>query len=834
MKSFSFLSLIAAIILSGCAGTPTFKPAAENKLRAPAYPLVTIDPYTSAWSFGDKLNDGPVRHWTGKEFPLIGALRVDGVSYCFMGVEKLPLKVVIPTARKEAWTAQYTESEPRGDWKALAYQAGNWKEGKAAFGTEGQPNLVTPWNSHDIWVRRTFTLDKDYTSEEMYLEYSHDDNFELYINGMEVVKTGYEWHNDVVIKLTPEVTATLKQGENIIAAHCYNKTGGGLVDFGLNVKQNLMSTFNQRAVQKSVTVMPTQTYYTFECGPVSLDVIFTAPLLMDNLDLMSRPVNYITYRVASTDGKEHDVQIYFDATPQWAVNTVGQKVMFETGTINKLSYLKTGTIDQPVLQKKGDDRRIDWGYFLMAATSGKLALGGYDNVKKEFIAGGNLPEPVAPVDMPVDMTENMSVLAYANNLGKIAGNAKGDFLMLAYDDIYSIQYFGENLRPYWNRDGKQNIQDIITTASKEYGSILARCEKFDAAMMKDAAASGGVRYSELCALAYRQALAAHKLVQDKNDELLFLSKENFSNGSIGTVDVTYPSAPLMLIYNPELVKGLLNHIFHFSESGRWTKPFAAHDVGTYPLANGQTYPEDMPVEECGNMIILTNAITKKEGNPSYALKHWKVLTTWTDYLVKAGLDPENQLCTDDFAGHLAHNANLSVKAIMGIASYSQMASMAGKTDTAKIYMDIAREMAAKWVQMADNGDHYRLTFDKQDTWSQKYNLVWDKIFGTALFDPSVAKKEVEYYKKVQTRYGIPLDNRNTYTKSDWIIWSACLADNQADFEALVDPVYNYANETGSRIPLSDWHQTTDAQSVGFRARSVVGGYFMKMLVDKMK
>ena len=147
-----------------------------------------------------------------------------------------------------------------------------------------------------------------------------------------------------------------------------------------------------------------------------------------------------------------------------------------------------------------------------------------------------------------------------------------------------------------------------------------------------------------------------------------------------------------------------------------------HDIGTYPLGNGQTYGGDMPVEESGNMLIMSAAVYLIDGNPDYAIKHWKVLTTWTDYLVEYGLDPANQLCTDDFAGHFAHNVNLSVKAIMGIAGYAKMAEMQGKTDVAQKYMQIARDMAAKCEKMADDGDHYRLTFDKPGTWSQKYNM----------------------------------------------------------------------------------------------------------------
>lgn len=813
------LVVLLCSLLARC-GAPKEVPHSTTELRAPAYPLVTIDPYTSVWSMTDHLYDEPVKHWTGKVQSLIGVIKVDGTPYRFLGKEEVLFEGLVPMAKDEPWAGKYVHKEPSSGWKHPGYDDQGWEMGNAAFGSEGMKSIGTTWEDGEIWVRRSFSYTK--TDRKLYLIYSHDDDFELYLNGTEIINTGNSAKHEQVIELDPSL---LHDGENTFAAHCRDRGGLAYVDFGIYTDSDHKEVFTQTASQTQVSLSATQTLYSFECGPIALDITFTAPLLMDNLELLSRTINYIDYAVKSLDGGDHDVEIYFEMTPQWAVNEDNQEVVVDSGETGKVGYLKAGTTAQPILEKKGDNVRIDWGYAYFASKKGEsnLAILDYIAAKEEFLATGAVSNAGKVTGK---MPKTRPVMTYTKSFSTV--NEASGYLMIGYDDRYSIQYFGKNLKALWAQDGTTMEQALIAAAD-EHAEMLRKCINFDNRLWDEGVIAGGKNYADLCVLAYRQSIAAHKLTRDDQGNILFLSKENFSNGSIGTVDVTYPSAPLFLKYNPDLLKGMLNPIFYYSESGKWTKPFAAHDVGTYPKANGQTYGGDMPVEESGNMLILTAAIAQQEGNAGYAAGHWDALTTWANYLMENGLDPENQLCTDDFAGHFAHNANLSIKAIMGIASYGRLAEMLGKKQVAEKYLSEAKVMAVKWEEMALDGDHYKLTFDKAGTWSQKYNLVWDKLLGFEIFPPEIVNKEIPFYLSVQNRYGLPLDNRRTYTKSDWIVWTATLAEDKETFQKFIDPLHAYVTNTPDRVPMSDWYETTDASQVGFQARSVVGGYFIKML-----
>jgi hypothetical protein len=312
---------------------------------------------------------------------------------------------------------------------------------------------------------------------------------------------------------------------------------------------------------------------------------------------------------------------------------------------------------------------------------------------------------------------------------------------------------------------------------------------------------------------------------------------------MGTVDVNYKSAPLFIYANPELMKGMLDPIFDYCRGDKWKFPFPAHDLGLYPKANGQVYKNfhlpdqtevaQMPVEECGNMLTLTTSVCMREGHADYAAAQWDQLSQWADYLVEHGLDPVAQLVTDDFTGMMGHSVNLSAKSVVAIACYAKLAEMQGKKDTHAKYRAIAEDYAAKWQRMADDGDHYRLAFDRPGTWSQKYNLAWDTVFGLELFPKAVMRRELAFYAAKRLDYGTPLDSRSPAAKPEWAIWVASMAESKETFEAFVAPIYRYVNETPNRVPLADIYFAHTGRRRANQARSVVGGFFMKLLADQL-
>lgn len=596
--------------------------------------------------------------------------------------------------------------------------------------------------------------------------------------------------------------------------------------------------------QTALTVTPTHTQYSFTGGGVDLDLSFFTPTILSDLDLLSRPVTYVSFTVKSSDGaSHHDVSVLLDVGPLIAVNAPGEAVTYARNQTETQTVLSVGSREQRVLNRSGDDLRIDWGYFHLSVPKDEesaSAIVRETSVAPDgaFATTGALPKADDMDASPV-VGRGDAHLATELFFHTVASQPVTRHMLVSYTEGYAIQYLDRNLRPYWQRKG-QTVSAMLDAAEREMPALEKRGNEFDTTLTADLVQTAGQNYANLCILAYRQAWAAHGFVADVDGQPLVFGKENFSNGSIGTVDVLYPAAPLFLFFNPVLLEAELRPLMEYTAlPNRWRFPFAPHDLGTYPLANGQTYgggeateENQMPVEESGNMLLMIDAVARAEGKADLAAQYWPKLTQWAQFLKDHGLDPQKQLTTDDFAGHVTHNANLALKAIDALEAYADLAKLLHKDAEAREYSKTAHAYALKWMDLDKEGDHYKLAYDSPNTWSQKYNLVWDQILGYNLFPKSLRESEIAFYKTKLNKYGLPLDSRADYTKLDWSIWTATLASNRDDFNSIMDPIALWVNETPTRVPLTDWYDTKNGKQIGFQARSVVGGVFIKALADQ--
>lgn len=570
----------------------------------------------------------------------------------------------------------------------------------------------------------------------------------------------------------------------------------------------------KEAALAEIEVTATRTRFVSEFEGVRLETSFITPALPDDLDLMSMPVTLVAFRVSAMDDKKHDVRLTLHLSDRLCYDgEIRPPMLGDSFILDGRSVAFCGQRVQKPLSNCADHITIDWGYL--------------------YLTGDGASYPVAD---GVELTWE--------------GSAEEEHTVravIAYDDIASINYFGDLCKAWYRRSGAQ-ITDAIRLVTRDFDSLAQRCAALDAQVRADALAAGGEDYAYLAAAAWRQTLAAHKLIATPKGEMAFLSKENDSNGCIGTVDVSYPSIPLMLRYCPELVNALCRPVLEFASMPVWTDDFAPHDVGRYPNATGQVYAAkhrarqneayppfylfpagtdvydpryQMPVEECGNMLVMLQAAVAFGADPSLKEKYRPLLDKWVQYLVQYGEDPGEQLCTDDFAGHLAHNVNLAAKAVVGVACY-------GRLTGDKAWEQKAKDMAARLTEKIGTHGSTPLTLDGQG-WSMKYNLLWDKVLSLGLMPEEFYTNELQSYLPRLNRFGLPLDSRADYTKSDWICWTAAMAEDAEVRSALIAPIARMLRETTSRVPFSDWYDTKTGRYQAFIARSVQGGVYAPML-----
>lgn len=592
------------------------------------YPLMVLSPDFTLFAVNDTLPNHFLRLRDGRDFPLLGLLKVDGTCYRFMGKDERRLKALSPIASDGDWIGKYSFLHPGMDWMNPDYDDSHWLTGNGAFGTEYLDDVHTFWASRDIYVRRKIVSDHLFSdSTRLYLRYAHDEAIDLYINGKQILNTGYAWDYHGLLEIPSGIVETMKDTVSVIAAHCNNLEGKGMLDFGIYVEKKRPFKVLP-AVLVNADMQATQTYYTFRCGVVELKLTVLAPFGIDDLDVASLPVNVLSYEIRSLDGKVHDTEVTFELSTEKILG----KSMLAHSQKNGIHLMQIGSKEQKIWVNK-DIGKPSWGFFYWA------------------MKGKNIM-------MQAD--ENGQVVAVIAKSKR--GNRAGGSLLMAFDELSSLQYFGENLYPYWNKDGTKTVEVLLEEIFCNYSFIKARCDQFDDDYMLKGYHLAGDDWAQRFLLSYRNTWSCYRWAGTVDNAIICFSD------TVGNLRAACGLGVESLFWNlsTERVKALINPIFQYSESGKWSKDYPAYDVGAYPIARAQINEEEYPVLSASNMLLLVAAITRRDCSPDYAKRHWGALAKWGDYLMNN--DSIRELRVDT----LLPSSALEAKKVLGILAYDEL------------------------------------------------------------------------------------------------------------------------------------------------------------------
>ncbi|KAF2734124.1 glutaminase GtaA [Polyplosphaeria fusca] len=592
----------------------------------------------------------------------------------------------------------------------------------------------------------------------------------------------------------------------------------------------------ETANQTSYEYTSTKSIFTIEVDDkVSLKATFLSPLTPNDFKRQSLIFSYLQVEISSLDGSNHDVELYTDISAEWASGDSNAVAQWDSGTADQLTYHKVWKQNQQAFSEVND--HAEWGniYYATDSTDGlTYSSGADDDIRGSFRSNGKLSNSKDTDFRPIN--SRWPVFGYALDLGSVGSSTTSSLFSIGLCQDEAIQFLGKDglttLPSLW----KDYFSDELAALSffhKDFPNSSKLSGELDDKIESDSIAAAGQDYLILTSLAARQAFGAVQLVGTQDDHYLFL-KEISSNGNTQTIDVIFPASPIFFYLNPELIQLLLKPHFENQESGHYPNKWAMHDLGAhYPNATGHPDGQDepMPLEECGNNLIMVLSYAQRSQNTDYLKQHYPILQQWTEYLVEESLYPADQLSTDDFAGRLANQTNLGLKGIIGLEAMSQIAKLVGEDADAQNYTTISHDYIAKWEDLGINKDddppHSILTYNNRSTHGLLYNLYNDRLIKANLVPEHIYTQQSNFYPTIKGKYGVPLDTRNPYTKADWEMFVAAIASEDTR-NLFISDLAKWVNETPTSRPFTDIYDVETGDfggGIGFMARPVIGGVF---------
>ncbi|EXJ85459.1 hypothetical protein A1O1_05823 [Capronia coronata CBS 617.96] len=652
---------------------------------------------------------------------------------------------------------------------------------------------------------------------------------------------------------------------------------------------------------------------------LDITLSFLSPITPTSTVRQSIPASYITVHVHGNV----PVDVYLDLNGLWVSGDRGSKIVWAL-THTALDGMDPGFITWEVKREVEQlfteyQDRSEWG---------TLHFSGPSNVRHEAGTSALLRQRFSRTGTLQDSMDNRfrSIMddepvfafskSFAMNVSTNSVHEESVTFTVAHIQDPVVQFASARgltlMRPLWE-SYFPTVSHLLTFHFLDFPQAKLLATNYSAQLAVDAYKSGSEDYVDIVALSARQVLGATSFSGTPDDPILFL-KEISSNGNFQTIDVIFPAFPFFLYSNPRWLGYLLEPLIEHMLSGQYPNKYAMHDLGThFPNATGHPLGRDeyMPVEECGNILIMGLALANslKNGANTSVSSSWQPMHApdssdniaplavgqqdginyidvpwvggadsvdrakkwvsrsyslwkqWTSYLVEFSLEPHNQLSTDDFAGWLALQTNLALKGIIGIKAMAGLAALVNNAEDVKIYNNISEEFIAKWEDYGISRDktHAKLAYDWYGSWTTTYNLFADSLLCFHLGEEDSAQRSTsiggrykaqnplkdiagdkagfvpkhiyqlqsDWYYSVRQKYGLPLDSRHLYTKTDWEFFAMAVVAPKVRAEIL-QSVAKWVNETATDRPLTDLHNTEGQGGFpgpSFFARPVVGGHF---------
>ncbi|KAK0104462.1 hypothetical protein ONS95_004751 [Cadophora gregata] len=590
----------------------------------------------------------------------------------------------------------------------------------------------------------------------------------------------------------------------------------------------------QSVTQKAFEYTSTRSVFTMDVGgKVEMNITFLSTITPEDQKRQSLIFSYLDVGVQSLDGSPHDVQLYTDISAEWVAGDHSSVAQWEYDTTgDDIAYHRVYRQTQLEFSESND--QADWGYWYWATKNSKKLTyqsGSDVDVRGAFESNGKLANSKDTNYRPIN--QDYPVFGFSIDLGAVTGSVNTLYTIgLAQEQ--AIQFDGATgvvpLASLWTSYFSSETE-ALSFVYNDYSTAATTAASLDNKIATDSIAAGGHDYLTITSLSARQALGAIQLVGNSTQQYLFL-KEISSDGNTQTVDVIFPFYPILVYLQPSLAKLMLDPLFENQESGQYPNKYSMHDLGAhYPNATGHPDGKDepQPLEECGNMLIMTLAYAQRSNDNAYLSQHYEILKQWTQYLIDEALIPADQISTDDFAGSLANQTDLALKGIIGIQAMAVIANLTDNSVDGVNYTNIAQDYITQWQTLGIAHDatppHTTLAYGMNDTHGLLYNLYGDRLLNLNFVPQSVYDMQSTFYSTVEQKYGVPLDTRHNYTKSDWEMWTAAIASDSTQTMFISD-LAKWINETPTNKALTDWYdvQTGDFGG-GFTARPVVGGHF---------